>query len=197
MAKNGYHLRELDLFLGNTGSCVRQTRSRRRNRRNHTDDPQQGSHAPHPLPHRRRRSLAARPLSVRQSDASAFPAEGPLCPYRRSAGTAPRPQRRFLCKNCCIFCVLSSRRDAHAALATVVFQAGSAPRGAGSRLLAGPKGLLGGTTGGGLAEARVIEGLRQGLRNATVERCVARHCHGRHAGRAFGNDLRRTGACAH
>lgn len=44
-----------------------------------------------------------------------------------------------------------------AALATVVFQAGSAPRGAGSRLLAGPKGLLGGTTGGGLAEARVIE----------------------------------------
>lgn len=43
-----------------------------------------------------------------------------------------------------------------AALATVVFQAGSAPRGAGSRLLAGENGLLGGTTGGGLAEARVI-----------------------------------------
>lgn len=44
-----------------------------------------------------------------------------------------------------------------AAMATVVFQAGSAPRGAGSRLLAGPGGLLGGTTGGGLAEAKVIE----------------------------------------
>lgn len=44
-----------------------------------------------------------------------------------------------------------------AAMATVVFQEGSAPRGAGSRLLAGPNGLLDGTTGGGLAEARVIE----------------------------------------
>lgn len=43
-----------------------------------------------------------------------------------------------------------------AAVATVVFQEGSAPRGAGSRLLAGPGGLLGGTTGGGLAEAQVI-----------------------------------------
>lgn len=42
-------------------------------------------------------------------------------------------------------------------MATVVFQEGSAPRGAGSRLLAGPGGLLGGTTGGGLAEAKVIE----------------------------------------
>ncbi len=47
-----------------------------------------------------------------------------------------------------------------AAMATVVFQAGSAPRGAGSRLLAGPAGLLGGTTGGGLAEAKVIEACR-------------------------------------
>ena len=44
-----------------------------------------------------------------------------------------------------------------AAMATVVFQEGSAPRGAGSRLLASSRGLLGGTTGGGLAEARVIE----------------------------------------
>lgn len=43
-----------------------------------------------------------------------------------------------------------------AALATVVFQEGSAPRGAGSRLLAGARGLIGGTTGGGLAEAQVI-----------------------------------------
>ncbi|WP_294447627.1 XdhC family protein [uncultured Mailhella sp.] len=47
-----------------------------------------------------------------------------------------------------------------AAMATVVFQEGSAPRGAGSRLLAGPSGLIGGTTGGGLAEARVIEACR-------------------------------------
>ncbi len=44
-----------------------------------------------------------------------------------------------------------------AALATVVFQMGSAPRGTGSRLLAGPGGLLSGTTGGGLAEAMAIE----------------------------------------
>ncbi len=43
-----------------------------------------------------------------------------------------------------------------AALATVVFQAGSAPRGAGSRLLAGRDGQLGGTTGGGHGEARAI-----------------------------------------
>ncbi|MDO5484307.1 MAG: XdhC family protein, partial [Desulfovibrionaceae bacterium] len=42
------------------------------------------------------------------------------------------------------------------ALATIVFQEGSAPRGAGSKLLAGPGGLLAGTTGGGLAEARAI-----------------------------------------
>lgn len=54
--------------------------------------------------------------------------------------------------------ILSSELSAGrpAALATIVFQEGSAPRGAGSRLLAGPKGLLGGTTGGGLAEAKVI-----------------------------------------
>ncbi len=44
-----------------------------------------------------------------------------------------------------------------AALATVVFQEGSAPRGAGSRLLAGEHGLIAGTTGGGLAEAKAIQ----------------------------------------
>ncbi len=43
-----------------------------------------------------------------------------------------------------------------AAVATIVFQEGSAPRGAGSKLVAGPQGLLGGTTGGGLAEGRTI-----------------------------------------
>jgi len=43
-----------------------------------------------------------------------------------------------------------------AALATIVRQEGSAPRGAGSRLLAGPEGLICGTVGGGLVEACVI-----------------------------------------
>ncbi|MBQ3059926.1 MAG: XdhC family protein [Desulfovibrio sp.] len=43
-----------------------------------------------------------------------------------------------------------------AALATIVRQEGSAPRGAGSRLLAGPDGLICGTVGGGLVEACVI-----------------------------------------
>lgn len=52
-----------------------------------------------------------------------------------------------------------------AAVATVVFQEGSAPRGAGSRLLAGPGGLLGGTTGGGLAEARVIAACAEACRS--------------------------------
>ena len=52
-----------------------------------------------------------------------------------------------------------------AAVATVVFQEGSAPRGAGSRLLAGTGGLLGGTTGGGLAEARVIEACAEACRS--------------------------------
>lgn len=51
-----------------------------------------------------------------------------------------------------------------AAMATVVFQEGSAPRGAGSRLLAGPEGLLEGTTGGGLAEAKVIEACAKACR---------------------------------
>lgn len=44
------------------------------------------------------------------------------------------------------------------ALATVFSREGSAPRGAGSRLAANASGLLAGTVGGGLLEARVIEG---------------------------------------
>lgn len=56
-----------------------------------------------------------------------------------------------------------------AAMATVVFQEGSAPRGAGSRLLAGPGGLLGGTTGGGLAEARVIEACSKACESRTPQ----------------------------
>jgi xanthine dehydrogenase accessory factor len=42
------------------------------------------------------------------------------------------------------------------ALATIVYQEGSAPRGAGSQLVANAQGLLAGTTGGGLAEGRTI-----------------------------------------
>ena len=51
-----------------------------------------------------------------------------------------------------------------AALATIVFQAGSAPRGAGSRLVANEKGLLAGTTGGGLAEANAIKACGEACR---------------------------------
>ena len=50
------------------------------------------------------------------------------------------------------------------ATATIVHQDGSAPRGAGSKLLADANGLLCGTTGGGLAEARAIEACAQALR---------------------------------
>ena len=42
------------------------------------------------------------------------------------------------------------------ALATVLSQQGSTPRGAGSRLLAGPKGWLAGSVGGGLAEGQTV-----------------------------------------
>ena len=51
------------------------------------------------------------------------------------------------------------------ATATIVYQDGSAPRGAGSKLLASEKGLLYGTTGGGLAEARAIEACARSLRD--------------------------------
>lgn len=51
------------------------------------------------------------------------------------------------------------------ATATIVYQNGSAPRGAGSKLLADANGLLRGTTGGGLAEARAIEACARSLRD--------------------------------
>lgn len=51
------------------------------------------------------------------------------------------------------------------ATATIVYQDGSAPRGAGSKLLADARGLLCGTTGGGLAEAQAIEACAQALRS--------------------------------
>lgn len=44
-----------------------------------------------------------------------------------------------------------------AVLASIVSKKGSAPRGAGARMLCGPNGLLAGTIGGGLAEARTLE----------------------------------------
>lgn len=49
------------------------------------------------------------------------------------------------------------------ALARVVAHKGSAPRGTGSRLLAGGQGLLAGTVGGGLAEAKTLEACQQAL----------------------------------
>lgn len=51
------------------------------------------------------------------------------------------------------------------ATATIVHQDGSAPRGAGSKLLAGADGLICGTTGGGLAEARAIDACARALRS--------------------------------
>ena len=56
-----------------------------------------------------------------------------------------------------------------AALATVVFQEGSAPRGSGSRLLAGTRGLIAGTTGGGLAEAKALEACARACQSGKPE----------------------------
>lgn len=49
------------------------------------------------------------------------------------------------------------------AMATVVRQQGSAPRGAGSKLLADAQGLLAGSVGGGLAEGQSIAACREAL----------------------------------
>ena len=54
------------------------------------------------------------------------------------------------------------------ALARVVAHKGSAPRGTGSRLLAGGQGLLAGTVGGGLAEAKTLEACQQALAEGTA-----------------------------
>lgn len=56
------------------------------------------------------------------------------------------------------------------ALGTIVRREGSAPRGAGSRLLAGTEGLICGTIGGGVAEARVIKACAEAC--ATLKPCV-------------------------
>ncbi len=55
------------------------------------------------------------------------------------------------------------RQNKTVALAVVVHQQGSAPRGAGSRLLADGTGLMAGTIGGGLVESRVLDACRKAL----------------------------------
>lgn len=52
-----------------------------------------------------------------------------------------------------------------AVLATIVFQQGSAPRGAGSQLVVSADGRMAGTVGGGLVEARTLEACRALLRD--------------------------------
>lgn len=54
------------------------------------------------------------------------------------------------------------------ASAVIVRQDGSAPRGPGARLLADGSGLLFGTVGGGLAEARVLEWCRDAVRDGNA-----------------------------
>lgn len=58
-------------------------------------------------------------------------------------------------------------RGRRVAVAVIVRQDGSAPRGPGARLAADEKGLLCGTVGGGLAEARVLEWCAAALREGT------------------------------
>lgn len=59
-----------------------------------------------------------------------------------------------------------------AVLASIVSKRGSAPRGAGARMLCGSKGLLAGTIGGGLAEARTLEIAAEMLDQDSCEPCV-------------------------
>ncbi len=60
-------------------------------------------------------------------------------------------------------------RNIPVALATVIHQEGSTPRGAGSKMLVGPHGLIHGTIGGGLAEAEAIKKCRTALHNQEAE----------------------------
>ncbi len=62
----------------------------------------------------------------------------------------------------------SLEKNTPVALARVVAHKGSAPRGTGSRLLAGGQGLLAGTIGGGLAEAKTLEACQQALAEGTA-----------------------------
>ncbi|MEG2171862.1 MAG: XdhC family protein [Desulfovibrionaceae bacterium] len=55
------------------------------------------------------------------------------------------------------------RRGQALALATVIHQEGSAPRGAGSRMLAHAGGLVAGTVGGGIVEAQTLEACTRSL----------------------------------
>jgi len=56
-----------------------------------------------------------------------------------------------------------------AAVATVVFQSGSTPRGPGSKLLANADGLLAGTVGGGISEAQTLLACRRALASGRSE----------------------------
>lgn len=62
------------------------------------------------------------------------------------------------------------RRGHRLALATVVQQEGSAPRGAGSRMLVHAEGLVAGTVGGGLVEAQTLAACARSL--AAAQGCV-------------------------
>ncbi len=55
------------------------------------------------------------------------------------------------------------------ALATVIYQEGSTPRGAGSKMLVGEQGLIAGTIGGGLAEAQAINACIKALQTFDAE----------------------------
>ncbi len=67
-----------------------------------------------------------------------------------------------------IVAILSGRRRGPAALATVIGRNGSAPQGAGARLLWTADGQLYGTVGGGAIEAQVLEACRACLRDGVT-----------------------------
>ena len=52
------------------------------------------------------------------------------------------------------------------ALATIVETKGSTPREVGAKMVVGKEGLITGTIGGGITEAKVIEEVKQALRKA-------------------------------
>ena len=60
-------------------------------------------------------------------------------------------------------------------LATIIWDDGSAPRGAGSQMLVGRNGLLAGTIGGGAVEGRSIAIAREMLADGTVREIASRY----------------------
>ncbi len=61
------------------------------------------------------------------------------------------------------------QRQIPVAIATVIHQEGSTPRGAGSKMLVDSEGLIHGTIGGGLAEGEAIKVCQQALQNKQAE----------------------------